>query len=560
MTFAFAVSVALKSVAILGLARIVAWLMRRRSAASRHVVWIAAAIALLALPFLSASLPDLKMPGGRLLAAATATFQTTATSAGVAQSAESVPANQRGGAQITKSPLRIDWRRSVLTLWALGVAIGLARLLLGCAAMWRVRRHARPFGDRDLPIQLAHSIGLYSRVDVLETAPGSMPMTFGLWKPAIFMPADAHQWTEQRRRVVLLHELAHVLRGDVAAHLITRVILTLYWYNPLAWIAWRELLKDREHATDDLVLQAGARAVDYADHLIEIARAHASATLGWAAAIPMARRSQLESRVVAILDTRTNRARPNRAATWIAGALAIVLVVPLAAVRAQDSSTPLPTDIDVVIRAAISQRNHEILEMTAAGAEQRQKFDVAKKLLESAAEIRGQVSGQQSNDYAVGLMKLGELEQRRDNRASAEDFYNRAIAILGDRPESAKALTFLGTSAVLNKDLDQAADLLSARAECRSRERRAADHVDRDGSRQTGRCVQRRYAISERVEYRQALLARRGNGDARLREVPTAGRPPGRCWSVRTASGGDRQIERFRVSHAGGIRRVQNRR
>ena len=455
MTFAFAVSVALKSIAILSLAWGVAWLMRNRSAASRHVVWIAAAMALLALPFLSASLPDLKMPGSRLLAAATATFQTTAT-ADAAQNTASVHASQSDPTQQTTRALRIDWQRSILWLWALGIAIGLARLLLGYIAMWRVQRQAILFANSDLPIELAHSLGLYSRVDVLQTAPGSMPMTFGFWRPVIFMPADANQWTEDRRRIVLLHELAHVLRGDVGAHLITRVILTLYWWNPLAWIAWREFLKERERATDDLVLHAGARASDYAGHLVDVARSHASHRLGWAAAVPMARRSQLESRVVAILDTKTNRAKPNRAAMWIAVAIAIVMVVPLAAVRAQDSSAALPGDIDVVIRAAVSQRNHEILEMTATGAEQRQKFDIAKKLLESAAEIRGQVSGQQSADYAIGLMKLGELEQRRNNRASAQDFYTRAIGILGDRPESAKALTFLGTSAVLNKDLNQA--------------------------------------------------------------------------------------------------------
>ncbi len=65
MTFTFAIGIALKSAAILALAWGVAWLMRHRSAASRHVVWIAAAIALLALPFLSASLPDLKIPGNQ---------------------------------------------------------------------------------------------------------------------------------------------------------------------------------------------------------------------------------------------------------------------------------------------------------------------------------------------------------------------------------------------------------------------------------------------------------------------------------------------------------------
>ncbi len=455
MTFQLFAAVAIKATVILAIAWGVASLMRNRSAASRHLVWIAAAMALAALPTLSVYLPDMKMPGSQFISSATAIFESNAT-AGTAQ-APTTSEGQAAADTAKTSAERIDWRRVVITIWAAGFAIAISRMLLGCVAMWRVRRNAARFCDPDLVAELSHSLRLYSNVDVFETRAGSMPMTFGFLSPAVFMPADANEWTEDRRRIVLLHELAHVVRGDVAAHFVTRVILSLYWFHPLAWIAWREFLKERERATDDLVLEAGARASEYAGHLLEVARSvQSQRAIAWAAAVPMARRSQLEGRVVAILDARTNRRTPGRASMWIAAAAAIVAVVPIAALRAQDAGA-IPPDIDIVIRTAISQRNHEILDMTAAGAVEMHKLDIAKKLLEASAQVREQVSGQQSAEYGIGLMKLGELEQRRDNRASAQDFYTRAIAILGDRPESAAALTFLGTSAMTNKDLASAA-------------------------------------------------------------------------------------------------------
>src|SRR5205823_7424868 len=86
--------------------------------------------------------------------------------------------------------------------------------------------------------------GILHTVEVLETSTGTMPMTFGIVRPAVFMPLDAAEWSEERRRMVLLHELAHVRRGDAATQWLARMALILNWWNPLAWTAWREFLKN----------------------------------------------------------------------------------------------------------------------------------------------------------------------------------------------------------------------------------------------------------------------------------------------------------------------------
>ncbi len=293
-------------------------------------------------------------------------------------------------------------------------------------------------------------------MDVLATKPGSMPIAFGVRRAVILMPADASAWTEEKRRAVLLHELAHVRRGDAATHLLARAALDLYWWNPLAWTAWRQFLKERERAADDLVLNAGTRPSEYASHLLDVARTMQGApVMAWAAP-GMARRSQLEGRLLAILDSHANRAAPSRASILAVAMLAASLVAPVAAIRAQEATPQaIPADVDAAIRTAQSQRNYEALESGATAATLAHKYDVAQKLLDAALAIRAEVAGKQSVEYGVGLVKLAELEQRR-NPKSGEGLYVQAAQILGDHPEAARALTHLGLAAMAKHDYTQA--------------------------------------------------------------------------------------------------------
>src|SRR6266436_5981121 len=332
--FAMFAGVALKSTAVLCAAWLGAFLMRGRSAAARHLVWTAAAAAVLALPFLSVTLPILPVPvAGALLPDVSVVFQTAATArADVAVSRDTQQSIMSSAAQ--PAPWRPDWRLSLMLLWAAGAVAALMQMLVTCARIWRLRRAAMPSTDGDLSKVLAKGLGISHPVEVLETGQGLMPMTFGILRPAVFMPFDAAAWSDERRRIVLLHELAHVRRGDTTTQLLARVALILNWWNPLAWKAWREFLKERERATDDLVLHAGARPSDYAGHLLEVARTmQAAPALGWAA-VAMARRSQLEGRVLAILDSRVVRNSGGRTPALAAVLLAVAIVAPFAAVRA----------------------------------------------------------------------------------------------------------------------------------------------------------------------------------------------------------------------------------
>jgi TonB family protein len=444
---------AFKSAAIFGVAWLIAVLLRRRSAAARHMVWTGAAAAILVLPLLSLALPALRvsrkvLPDVVFTATATSMPQTSKASA---------PAASNTAHSNAPQPWRPEWRFWLMLLWAGGAANSLAQMSAAYAAVRRARRTATRFNVSGFTDELSRQLGIRRGVAILESAPGSMPMATGGLRPAVFLPADAAQWPEERRRLVLLHELAHVHRADVWWQGIARTALALHWWNPLAWKAWRELLRESERAADDLVLNAGASATGYASELLAAARSmRGMPHLKWAA-LAMARPSQLENRLAAILDSRIDRRVPRRAFVSAAVVIATMTLAPLAAIRAQDN-TVIPPDIDAAVRIAASQKNYEILEDAAKAAEKQGKYDAARQLLQPAVNIRAEKAGANSVEYAVGLMKLGDLESLRGNDKSAEDFYSRAVPILGDKPAAVGGLMYLGKASLKQKEYSRAAD------------------------------------------------------------------------------------------------------
>ena len=104
--------------------------------------------------------------------------------------------------------------------------------------------------------------------------------------------------------------------------------MALLWFHPLAWMARRAVRRERERACDDLVLVAGTDAPEYATHLLDVARAAQGqpSRLVISGSVAMAHVSELEGRLMAILDT----ARARHALT--ARTLATITLVTLAVV------------------------------------------------------------------------------------------------------------------------------------------------------------------------------------------------------------------------------------
>ena len=152
------------------------------------------------------------------------------------------------------------------------------------------------------------------------------------------MPLEADDWSDDRRRVVLLHELSHVKRCDCRLQAIAQVAYAWHWFNPLVHVAVARLRAEQERACDDLVLAAGTDGLAYADHLFEIARSFRSDALPRWVMLAMAAPSQLEGRVVAILDAHQRRHALSRVSRFLVATVVAVTALTLSAFRLSASS------------------------------------------------------------------------------------------------------------------------------------------------------------------------------------------------------------------------------
>ncbi len=340
--------VALKGAAVLAAAFAASLLLRRSSASLRHLAWAASFAILLALPAWSLLLPAWEMDLGlsadwrpQAPAYGQATQQrSVGTSPSTSQPSGNPALNAFSAPTIPGSYPVSSWSFSglfsrphaLLALWLLVASALVLRWVAGYAALRRAIARSRELRDpgwQALMRRLSRRLGLTREPALRLGHSRQMPLTWGIRRPGILLPAEALDWADDQKEIVLLHELAHVRRRDVLIQHLTALVSAFYWFNPLVWAASRQLRREREGACDDLVLSLGTRPSEYARHLLNLARRMHSP--GKAPALAMARRSQLEGRLLAILDPQRIRAGASPRALIGATLLVTLMAAPLAA-------------------------------------------------------------------------------------------------------------------------------------------------------------------------------------------------------------------------------------
>jgi beta-lactamase regulating signal transducer with metallopeptidase domain len=334
------VEIAIKATTLLAAAGFVQLVVgRKASAAARHLIWTLTIAAVLALPLASALLPrwTVEIPVAPVTTPAPLSRRIATIDSSLPDARPTPPALapiDRATPASTTSTAAVAWPVLIAALYAIGVLLLLARIGLERLALRRVVRSAHPITDAAWQRVLddcMHRMRCQQPVTLLQSATDVMPMTFGSRRATIIVPASADEWSEDRRRAVLLHELAHVTRRDCLTQTFAAVARAVYWPHPGIWWAARRLRVECELACDDRVLAMGTEARDYAMHLLEIARSFNAAP---AVALGMARARQLEGRLIAVLDIARNRSALRRAVRLAAIAAALSVIVPIAVVNA----------------------------------------------------------------------------------------------------------------------------------------------------------------------------------------------------------------------------------
>lgn len=374
----------IKGTVFLILALLLVLFLRRDSAATRHLVWMLAIVALLAVPVFSLLLPQWRVlpewanlaheqaenptepavhakldPG--IFAAANdlevIPFPGAVQSAGEPEKEPSLGFEKDGTADLPLGDW--NWLNALPVIWSVGFVYLVARLVACARVLWRNEGAGEWIGISgdtqaegiDLLLEELGSarrqMGIRMPIVLLLHPGKSIPVVWGIFRCRLMLPAVAREWGEDQLRSVLLHELAHVQRRDLLVQLLTQVACALYWFNPLVWVAAWRLSVERERACDDLVLASGVRPSAYAGHLLEVvsgaSRFYGTQSLGLAMAQP----TTLEGRLVAVLSGNLNRRRVS--ILWGVATLALVLAVaiPIAMLRAADEDWNPPTGAHV---------------------------------------------------------------------------------------------------------------------------------------------------------------------------------------------------------------------
>jgi beta-lactamase regulating signal transducer with metallopeptidase domain len=346
---------ALRATVLLLAAFLATRLLKDASAATRHLVWTAAVAGVVALPLLSVVVPAWEVP------VVTITAKTDAPLAIVAEApqertavvapqertivnpiapgptaptaAAAVPSAEKAGPSFIES---LTATTIVASLWLAFAGLLLVRLAIANARVSGWKRASQIVDDgrwNSLMRRLTRDYQIERPVVLLQNDETDVPVTWGVVYPVVLIPANADEWDEEQRIAVLTHELAHVKRFDALSQMIGQVALALLWFHPLAWVAVRRMRQEREHACDDFVLAAGARASRYADDLLGLARRLARPTAPAAAALAMARRSELEGRLLAILDPAIKRGAVQKGKVGALAILVLLCAIPLSAFK-----------------------------------------------------------------------------------------------------------------------------------------------------------------------------------------------------------------------------------
>jgi len=310
---------------------------QRLPPAWRHAMWMLVAIRLL-LPVLPGSVFSwqqwLSSPQGSVAALQEVTLTDQWAMPEFASSSE-LPVSE-DNARTSDSTRREEKGTSLMQivslLWGTGVLIFLGFVALASHRFRRkVSRLKVPDRDRQEALErllasLCRDIGTRRVPRVLVTDAVGAPALTGIWQPAILLPSTTMPGLSgEQMRFVLLHELGHLRRGDVAVNWLLCFLQAFHWFNPVLWWAFHRTRIEAERSTDEWVLKRkpNHRPADYGETLLRLLEMKSPGRVSLPGVVGVLESGRdLRSRIEAICRYRGKRSR------WIlAGAVLLVTAV-----------------------------------------------------------------------------------------------------------------------------------------------------------------------------------------------------------------------------------------
>jgi len=302
---------------------------------SRHLIWFAVIVSFLLFPLAWLALPAVRIgvripvePGSAFRLAAAPALSRHEYTHLVDKGLEYARLSRQGGRGLTGTlQLLLPF------MWLSGIGWLVSRWLAARSRLMELTAAARrDDGIKRLVNALALPEEAARRVTAWYSPRCSIPFTFGVWRPAILLPAVAVSWPQSRLRSVLMHELAHVRRRDVLIQSIAYAICVVFWFIPPLWLSYGFLVREAETCCDQQVINHGIRGSEYARHIVGLLRASRGHILLPTISSSLGRKSMLKERIGKVLSLKP--ARPDGGARRVVGVLLVCLscLLPLLAV------------------------------------------------------------------------------------------------------------------------------------------------------------------------------------------------------------------------------------
>jgi beta-lactamase regulating signal transducer with metallopeptidase domain/predicted nucleic acid-binding Zn-ribbon protein len=343
---------------------VVCRMLRGYRARTRAVVWSLVAVGCLVAPLLQTIVPRVPLFVGTNRVESPPTFGVSEAPA-VMRGAPLPPSAPRSNQPWARVPAidGVSWPTFTMMAWlglaGVFVARDLGSLLQVRNRSRRASNHVPAVGRRRLQA-LAGIRGSMVRLAVTDALPA--PSTHGWRRPTILVPTWCGTWLAQRWDAVLAHEMAHVRSGDWFVRLTARLVLALNWFNPFVWLLFRRLVAEQERAADEAVLEAGARASDYAAHLVALAHHRSgSGRIGSETLAAMAAPHRMEDRIMRILNHVPRRSLvPVAVVPGLLMCLALTGAVAAVHPTTEPQVTPAPEDLrSTILRIQETERRYE---------------------------------------------------------------------------------------------------------------------------------------------------------------------------------------------------------
>jgi len=152
----------------------------------------------------------------------------------------------------------LSWQAYVMLAWITGVLVLSGWMLVSSRRLrqmyhGKTKRADLPQRFRQSLIHVSKRLNLRQLPDVVLSSKVASPAVFGVFRPVLLI--NISQLSRRELEHILLHELAHIKRGDLIVHVFGLLLQIIYWFNPLLWLAHRRLHRLQDLCCDTMIVR-----------------------------------------------------------------------------------------------------------------------------------------------------------------------------------------------------------------------------------------------------------------------------------------------------------------